>query len=134
MAAFDILRQYLAERATFTNKDFAFIERVFLPRRLAAGDFLQRAGEVARYAAFVSAGCLRSYVIDSKGTEHIVQLAPQGSWLADTASLGAGTPSQCFYQAIEDSELLLIDPMSHQMLVRRIPPYAASFATGFKTA
>lgn len=134
MAAFDVLRQYLADRATLTNEDFGFIEKVFLPRRLAADDFLQRAGEVATYAAFVAAGCLRSYGIDSKGEEHIVQFAPEGSWLADTASLGARTPSQYFYQAIEDSELLLIDPMSHQMLVQRIPPYAASFATGFKTA
>lgn len=131
MAAFDVLRQHLADRATFTNKDLAFIERVFLQRLLAAGEFLQRAGEVARYAAFVSGGCLRSYAIDSKGVEHTVRLAPKGSWLADPASLGAKTPSQYFYQAIEDSELLLIDPMSHQMLVQRIPSYAASFATGF---
>lgn len=127
MAAFDVLRQDPSARATFAPEDFSFMEIVFLPRHLKALEFLQRAGEVAAYATFVATGCLRSYVIDSNGEEHIVQLAPATCWLADSISLGARTPSQYFYQAIEDSELLLIDPMSHQMLVQRIPSYAASF-------
>jgi CRP-like cAMP-binding protein len=132
MPGFDVLRTYLTERATFTADDFAFMETVFLPMRLKADEFLQRAGEVANYAAFVATGCLRSYVIDSKGKEHIVQFAPETWWLADSTSLAGRTPSQYFYQAIEDSELLLIDPMSHEMLVRQIPPYAQSFQTGLQ--
>ena len=132
MPAFDVLRQYLSERATFTADDFAFMEPVFLPMALKADEFLQRAGEVAKYAAFVASGCLRSYVIDGKGKEHIVQFAPETWWLADSTSLAGKTPSQYFYQAIEDSELLLIDPMSHEMLVRRLPPYAQSFQTGLQ--
>ena len=132
MPGFAVLRTYLAERAEFTEHDFAFMETVFLPLRLKADEFLQRAGEVAKYAAFVAAGCLRSYVIDSKGKEHIVQFAPETWWLADSTSMAGNIPSQYFYQAIEDSELLLIDPMSHQMLVNRIPAYAASFQTGLQ--
>ena len=132
MPAFDVLRTYLTERASFTADDFAFMETVFLPMRLTAGQFLQRAGEVAKYAAFVATGCLRSYVIDGKGREHIVQFAPETWWLADSTSLGGRMPSQYFYQAIEDSELLLIDPMSHEMLVRKIPPYAQSFQAGLQ--
>jgi CRP-like cAMP-binding protein len=127
MPAFDVLRRYLSARAVFTADDFAFIETVFFPRRLLAEEFLQRAGEVACYAAFVAAGCLRSYVVDSTGNEHVVQLAPESSWMADSASLAAKTPTLCFIQAIEDSELLLIDPMSHDMLVRKIPAYGESF-------
>jgi CRP-like cAMP-binding protein len=130
MPAFDVLQKYLAERAVFEPDDFSFIERVFFPMKLQTDEFLQRAGEVAKYAAFVATGCLRSYVVDSKREEHIVQFAPETWWLADSTSLASKTPSQYFYQAIEDSELLLIDPMSHEMLVRRIPPYAASFKAG----
>jgi hypothetical protein len=130
MTAFDVLRQYLSERATFAPEDFSFMETVFLPRNLKAEEFLQRAGEFAAYATFVATGCLRSYVVDSKGVEYMVQLAPAVCWLADSISLGARTPSRYFYQAVEDSELLLIDPLSHQMLVQRIPSYAESFHAG----
>ena len=130
--AFAILRAYLEARATFTDADLAFVQTVFVPRRVRAGEFLQRAGDVARHAAFVAKGCLRSYVIDAKGKEHIVQFAPETWWLADSDSLSAGSPSQYFIDAIEDAELLLIDAPSHQRLVERVPGYAAALRTGLQ--
>ena len=87
---------------------------------------------MSTHAAFVATGCLRSYVIDAKGKEHIVQFAPENWWLPDTISLMSGTPSQYFIDAVEDSSLLLIDPPSHQRIIERVPGYAASFRTGLQ--
>ncbi len=129
---FDVLRSYLEARAAFTDDDFAIVRAAFISRHLAAGDFLQRAGEVATYAAFVARGCLRNYVIDAKGKEHIVQFAPETWWLADAISLNHRTPSQYFIDAIEDSDLLLIDGPSHQKLVDEVQGYAAAFRTGLQ--
>jgi len=130
--AFDVLRNYLDARAAFGPGDFDLIRSVFLFKRLSAGEFLQRAGDITRHAAFVASGCLRNYVIDSKGKEHIVQFAPETWWLADATSLNNGTPSTFFIDAIEDSALLLIDAPSHQMLVDRVAGYAAAFRTGLQ--
>jgi CRP-like cAMP-binding protein len=132
MAGFDVLRQYLEARASFTEAQFAYLEPHFLPRSLAAGDFLQRAGDVSTHAAFVTSGCLRSYVIDAKGKEHIVQFAPETWWLADNKSLASRMPSQYFYEAIEPSEVLLCSPASHVAIVANCPPYAASFQAGLQ--
>ena len=132
MSAFERLRAYFEGKAAFTEEELAFVETLFLPRALPAGEFLQRAGDVANYAAFVATGCLRSYVIDVKGKEHIVQFAPEDWWLADTTSLLSGTPSQYFIDAVEASHLLLIDPPSHQRALDRVPGYAASFRTGLQ--
>lgn len=132
MASFDVLRTYLEARATFTEHELAFVRRRFVPRTLRAGEFLQRAGDVATHAAFIAMGCVRSYVIDAKGKEHIVQFAPENWWLADNTSLMTGAPSQYFVDAVEDSDLLLIDPPSHQELVDQVPGYAASFRTGLQ--
>ena len=127
-AVFDVLRSYLEARADFSDEDFGRVREAFLHRRLDAGDFLQRAGEVTRYAAFVATGCLRNYIIDAKGKEHIVQFAPETWWLADSISLGSGTPSQYFIDAIEDSQLLLIDAPSHKGLVEAFPATPPPFA------
>jgi len=131
-SAFDVLRDYLEARATLADGDFDRIRSTFLFRPLAAGEFLQRAGDVARYAAFVASGCLRNYVIDARGKEHIVQFAPETWWLADATSLNTGTPSQYFIDAIEDSALLLIDGPSHQALVDGVSSYANAFRTGLQ--
>lgn len=129
---FVVLRSYLEARADFSDADFSRIRKAFVYRRLASGEFLQRAGDVTRYAAFVAAGCLRNYVIDAKGKEHIVQFAPETWWLADSNSLGSQTPSQYFIDAIEDSEVLLLDAPSHKSLVESVPSYAAAFRTGLQ--
>src|SRR5262245_27845514 len=132
MSSFDTLQTYFQARATFTNEEIDVIRAVFMPRTLKAGEPLQRAGEVAKYAAFVARGCLRSYVIDPKGKEHTVLFAPENWWLADNTSLSAGTPSQSFMDAIEDSDVLLIDPPSHERLVETISGYAAAFRKGLQ--
>ena len=74
--AFAVLRAYLEARASFGEGDFDTVRTAFLYRRLHPGEFLQRAGDVARFAAFVASGCLRNYIIDEKWKEHIVQFAP----------------------------------------------------------
>lgn len=131
-SAFDVLRSYLQARASFTDDELEFIRTMFVPTTLRAHEFLQRAGTVARYAAFVTKGCLRSYVIDSKGKEHIVKFAPETWWVADNVSLASGTPSDYFIDAIEDSELLLIDPKSHETVVETVPGYASAFRKGLQ--
>ena len=132
MAAFDVLRAYLEARAVFTARDFDIIEAAVVPRALRPGEFLQRACETAKYGAFVANGCLRMYVIDTRGKEHIVQFAPENWWVSDTKSLASGAPSQYFIDAIEDSDVLLIDPPSHEKLIQQVPGYAASFRTGLQ--
>ena len=132
MSAFDVLRAYLEARASFTDEEFAFVRERFIPTTLPAGEFLQRAGDVPRHGAFVATGCLRSYVIDANGKEHIIQFAPETWWLADATSLMTGTPSQYFFDAVEDSELLLIDPPAQQLLVDQVPGYAAALRTGLQ--
>lgn len=130
--AFDVLEAYLEARAPFTTQDFAYIRTRFVPATLRSSEFLQRAGSVAKYAAFVARGCLRTYAIDAKGKEHIVQFAPETWWVADNVSLASGTPSEYFVDALEDSDLLLIDPPSHEALVDRVPGYAAALRKGLQ--
>lgn len=131
-SSFDTLRAYLEARAAFSAEDLAFMRAVFVPRRLAAGEFLQRGGDVARHAAFVASGCLRSYVIDAKGKEHIVQFAPETWWLADSDSLTTGAPSAYFIDAVENAELLLLDAPSHLEILARVPGYAAAMRAGLQ--
>jgi CRP/FNR family transcriptional regulator, anaerobic regulatory protein len=74
---------------------------------------------------------LRNYVNDAKGKEHIVQFAPETWWLADSINLNA-QPSRYFIDAIEDSDVLLIDGPSHQCIVEQVPSYARAFRAGLQ--
>lgn len=130
--AFEVLRAYLLERASFSDEEMEFVRTKFEPATLPSGEFLQRAGAVAKYAAFVARGCLRTYVIDPNGKEHVVQFAPETWWVADSVSLTSGKPSDYFIDALEDSDLLLIDSHSHEAVVDTVPGYATALRKGLQ--
>jgi CRP-like cAMP-binding protein len=82
---------------------------------------------MAKYGMFVASGCLRTYTIDNKGKEHILQFSPEDWWTGDMSSLVNGVPSQLFIDAIEDSDILLFDNNSIQKLNEYIPESAAMY-------
>lgn len=73
------------------------------------GQFLLREGEVCRQFFYVEKGLLRYYSIDKKGKEHIIQFAPEGWFVGDRESQFFNRPSQFFIQALEDSDVAIID-------------------------
>ncbi len=64
---FEKLQAYFAGKIDLTPAQMEVMQELFIPKHLKKGDFLQQAGEVPQYGAFVAAGCLRSYIIDEKG-------------------------------------------------------------------
>ena len=82
---------------------------------------------MAKYSMFVASGCLRTYTIDNKGKEHILQFSPEDWWTGDMSGFLNGVPSQLFIDAIEDSEVLLFDNASVQRLNEYIPALAVTF-------
>jgi len=127
---FDVLRSFLEKMFPITDEEFALFQELFLPLELKKGAFLQREGDIAKYAAFVTKGCLRNYVIDNKGKEHVVMFAPENWWVADSNSIMNGTPTAYFVDAIEDSVVLLADKHANETIMKRIPAFARSFQVG----
>ncbi len=132
MSSFDPLRAYLEARAPFTATELHFLEGLFIPKTLRPREFLQRAGEPVRYAAFVSTGCLRSYVVDSNGGEVILEFALPNWWLGDHTFLTGGATCECFIDAVRHSDLLLFDRASHQKMIEHSPVFAAMYRVAFQ--
>lgn len=132
MNPFEVLHAYLLRLAPISDEELALMKQLLIVRTVRAGEFLQRAGEPARFGMFVTRGCLRSYVIDGKGVERIVQFAPEEWWLSDAESMSTGEASQYFVDAIEESEVLLLSLAGHQQLIEQVPGYATSLRTGLQ--
>jgi len=72
-------------------------------------DILQQKGELSNKAFFVKRGLLRSYTIDEKGKTHIFMFAPEGWIIADIESQEFEQPVELFIDAIEDSEVIVVN-------------------------
>ena len=121
-------RAYLKERqVTLTEEQLQWWESLFIPKTLRKHDFILREGEMAKHMAFVISGCLRLYTVDAKGKEHIMQFAPENWWVGDINSATQSAPSQFFIDALEDSEILLLDIQSYNDVINQIPVVAVFF-------
>jgi len=129
---FGTLYEYLERAHPLSTEDKDIIHDVFIPKKILKGEFLLREGDLLKYGAFVCKGFLRSYVIDNKGKEHIIQFAPENWWISDKGAGAEGTKASCFIDAIEDSDILLIDQAGHFKMLQKVPAYGASFQVGMQ--
>jgi CRP-like cAMP-binding protein len=128
----EVLLAYFERNFKLSDEDISFISSVFLSKKLKKGQFLQREGELARFGAFVTRGILRSYVIDVKGKEYIIQFAPENWWISDKAGMTTNAKASFFIDAIEDAEMMCIDLPGHLAMMEKIPGYAAIFHAGMQ--
>ena len=124
---FDQLRAHVGRLIDLTDEEFPFCTSVMVPKRVRKDAFLLQEGEQARYMAFVTKGCLRAYTIDKKGHEHIIQFAPEGWWITDLYSFLTGREATYFIDALEESDVLLIDAASYEKLCATVPKFERYF-------
>ncbi|GJQ21507.1 MAG: cyclic nucleotide-binding protein [Bacteroidia bacterium] len=124
---YEILRKHIAQYITLDDVEFSQCTAFFTPRKLRKRGFLVQEGDVCKYAAFIHKGCLRSYTVDNKGDEHVLQFAIEGWWISDMYSFLTGEPTGYFIEALEDSELLLLDRQAYDQLTENIPKFERFF-------
>jgi CRP-like cAMP-binding protein len=124
---FELLHKKIAEKISITEEEFDYCKTLFLPKKLRKKHYLLQEGDVCKYTSFVENGLLRSYTIDEKGNEHILQFAEEGWWIADLYSFLTGEPSLFHMEALEDTELLLITRPSWELLLEKIPSFERYF-------
>jgi CRP-like cAMP-binding protein len=118
---FELLFQKFDEKVQLTPAEKELCKTFFQPKKLRKRQYLLQEGDPCRYVAFVEKGMLRSYSIDEKGSEHIIQFAFEGWWIADQYSFLTGEPSVYNIDALEDCELLLITRAAEEELMEKVP-------------
>jgi CRP-like cAMP-binding protein len=96
-------------------------------KKLRKKQYLLQEGEISRYEYFVNKGCLRTYSIDEKGQEHIVQFAIEDWWTGDMYSFLTQTPGLYTIDALEDSELFCLEKNALEDLYVKIPKFEKFF-------
>lgn len=115
------LIHYLEQSISLSNEEKKIITEAYKPIHVDKKEMVYRQGEHCNIEAFVISGTLRSYYIDKGGVEHVLNFAMPNWWIGDLSSFYQGTLSTTNVQALEPSELLVIDPVSKDKLFKAIP-------------
>lgn len=118
---FEVFFMHIKEKVELTREEKEFIKPYFTPKKLRKKQYLLQEGDVCRALTFVERGLLRSYNVDDKGTEHMIQFAWEGWWIVDIYSFLAGEKSGYNIDAIEDAELLMITLPGFEEMMLKVP-------------
>ncbi len=102
-------RNFLQEKTGISDQQYATLEPWIAFRKVEKNTILLQQDNVCSEVYFVLEGLLRAYTIDEQDKLHVIQFAPEESWIADRNSFYFGEPALFFIDAYEDSEVAILD-------------------------
>jgi CRP-like cAMP-binding protein len=118
---FEKLIECINEKVPLDENDIEVLKPFFIPKKVRKRQYVLNAGDVCQYITFVEKGMLRSFTIDAEGSEHVVQFAIEGWWIADVGSFVSGREALYNIEALEECELLHLSKASMDELLTRLP-------------
>lgn len=117
------LTTFLTSNLNINENDIASIIENCTVKNFKKEEFLLTKGDYCKDTFFVEKGLLRQYSIDEKGKEHILYFGPENWFISDRESAYFNQPSTYYIQALEDSQVVLIDENFIQRLSDKIPSF-----------
>lgn len=123
----DAIRRNISRHVTLSEQEFELFASLLQHRHLPKRSSLLVAGEVCDFEGYVVKGCLRVYHTDESGADHVLSFAPEDRWVSDVGSLISQAPSVLSMDALEPTDVLLIDRVSKERLYAEVPTFERLF-------
>jgi CRP-like cAMP-binding protein len=123
----DLLLNNVSKIIHLDNNEREIFVSYLKQKKLKRKEFLLTDGDVCKYSAFVTAGCLRGYTVDKNGDEHVLSFAPPDWWMADMYSLISQKPGILNIEALEDTDVILLSKTDQEKLYIQIPKFERFF-------
>ncbi len=117
----------VTQRIDLTEEEQNLFVGQLQTKNIRRRQYLLQEGDVCRNQYFINKGCLRTYQVDEKGIEHVIQFAPENWWTGDMYSFLTQTPARYNIDAIEDTEVFFMDRAHWENLFISIPKFERFF-------
>ena len=124
---YELLFKHFNKYVTITEQEFEEAMPFFQFKKFRKHQYILQEGDVSRYENFILKGCTRSYEVDEKGQEHIIQFGLEDWWVGDMYSFLTKTPARINVDCIEDCEVLRISEQNHDAMLLKIPKLERHF-------
>lgn len=125
------LRKQIEEISPLTDQEFEYIADHFEERHFKKHQFVVQEGMAVPNDFWVVEGCLKAFVIDSDGKEHILHFAMENWWISDYEAYFNQEPASLNIDCIEDCRLLTLTLESRRKICREFHKMDRFFSIKF---
>ncbi|NTE05709.1 Crp/Fnr family transcriptional regulator [Agrobacterium tumefaciens] len=86
-------------------------------KQIKKNQYLHHEGGVVAMSSYILTGCLRTYITDNRGIEHILGFSTAGWWTGNLQNFYNNKPSELNIQAILDTEILFFTKETKEKLL-----------------
>lgn len=117
----EIFKKHLDKFIEINDTEFHDILAFFQVSKVKKKENLLIEGQICKSHYFVLNGCLRKFFVNEKGIEQTTEFAIENWWITDNIAFENKLASEFYIQAVENSEILVIDHQSQQKLLTEFP-------------
>lgn len=123
----DSIVSHVLQHITLNEDEQYLFISLLEEKKLKRKQFFLHEGQVCKHLGFVVSGCLRSYIIDKNGIEHILQFAPAHWWIADVHSFITQQCATLHIDTLIDTTVYLLSHENQTILFEKIPQFERYF-------
>lgn len=116
-----IFKSHLEKFIEVNEEEFAAIITFFQTTHVKKKENLLVEGQICKWHYFVMKGCLRKFFINEKGVEQTTEFAIENWWITDNMAYEHRLTTEFNIQAVEDSEVLMVNSDSQEKLLVAFP-------------
>ncbi|OXA77362.1 cAMP-binding domain of CRP or a regulatory subunit of cAMP-dependent protein kinases [Flavobacterium aquidurense] len=115
------LLQHIQKFISLEPSEIDIIESCISLSKIKKKEHILKEGQVCNTMYFIVNGCIRQYIINSKGAEQTLQFGIENWWITDQLSYHNHIPSHFYIQAVENTEVIAIEKPILESLLVEIP-------------
>jgi CRP-like cAMP-binding protein len=117
----EIFKNHLQKFIEINEEELSRVLSFFQVIKIKKKENLLEEGQICKSHYFVLNGCLRKFFINEKGIEQTTEFAIENWWMTDNFAYERGLSTEFYIQAVENSEILIIDRDAQEKLLTEFP-------------
>jgi CRP/FNR family transcriptional regulator len=118
---YEALFQHLEKFINLDPSEIDILESYLHLSKIKKKDHVLKEGQICNTMYFVVRGCMRQYIINSKGSEQTLQFGIENWWITDYLSYLNHVPTHFYIQAVENSEVIALEKSTLENILIEIP-------------
>lgn len=117
----EVFKKHLEKFIEIEDQELSDILAFFQIKKVKKKENLLVEGQVCKSHYFLLNGCLRKFFINGRGIEQTTEFAIENWWITDNFAFERGLSTEFYIQAVENSEILIIDRDAQEKLLIEFP-------------
>ncbi|MDW3652527.1 MAG: Crp/Fnr family transcriptional regulator [Bacteroidia bacterium] len=123
----------MSQLVALNEEEILAIEESFPIKTYPKGSFLLKEGQIAQDAFYVVKGCIRKYEVQH-AEEKTLDFIVEEQSVVDFQSLTQRTPSNLFFECVEETTVAILNQDKENKLYKRFPHFETICRTNMESA